>query len=28
LNDFIEVGLLRGAIHTAAKEAGEEGLRD
>jgi very-short-patch-repair endonuclease len=28
LNDFIEVGLLRGAIHKAAKEAGEEGLRD
>ncbi len=28
LNDFIEVGLLRGAIYQAAKEAGTEGLRD
>jgi ATP-dependent helicase YprA (DUF1998 family)/very-short-patch-repair endonuclease len=28
LNDFIEVGLLRGAIYTAAKEAGPDGLRD
>ena len=28
LNDFIEVGLLRGAIYKAAKDAGEEGLRD
>lgn len=28
LNDFIEVGLLRGAIYQAAAEAGHEGLRD
>jgi hypothetical protein len=28
LNDFIEVGLLRGAIYQAAAAAGPEGLRD
>jgi ATP-dependent helicase YprA (DUF1998 family)/very-short-patch-repair endonuclease len=28
LNDFIEVGLLRGAIYRAARDAGAEGLRD
>lgn len=28
LNDFIEVGLLRGAIYKAAVAAGAEGLRD
>ena len=28
LNDFIEVGLLRGAIYQAAVESGSEGLRD
>jgi len=28
LNDFIEVGLLRGAIFRAARDAGSEGLRD
>lgn len=28
LNDFIEVGLLRGAIYQAALAAGDEGLRD
>jgi hypothetical protein len=28
LNDFIEVGLLRGAIYKAAVDAGAEGLRD
>jgi ATP-dependent helicase YprA (DUF1998 family) len=28
LNDFIEVGLLRGAIYQAALESGSEGLRD
>jgi ATP-dependent helicase YprA (DUF1998 family) len=28
LNDFIEVGLLRGAIYQAAVAAGGEGLRD
>lgn len=28
LNDFIEVGLLRGAIYQAAVAAGAEGLRD
>ena len=26
-NDFIEVGLLRGAIYQAVKEAGEDGLQ-
>ena len=28
LNDFIEVGLLRGAIYRAAQSMGTEGLRD
>lgn len=28
LNDFIEVGLLRGAIYQAAVAAGDDGLRD
>jgi hypothetical protein len=28
LNDFVEVGLLRGAIYKAALQAGAEGLRD
>ncbi len=28
LNDFIEIGLLRGAIYKAALDAGSEGLRD
>lgn len=28
LNDFVEVGLLRGAIHKAAVQAASEGLRD
>ena len=28
LNDFIEVGLLRGAIYQAALAAGQDGLRD
>lgn len=28
LNDFVEVGILRGAIYQAAAEAGAEGLRD